>query len=181
MMISEVELCRINSSNLPVLKDEEMNELLFKLQHGDFECKETFIKANTKLILNAIQRFDDGGENTNDLFKIACISVMNAAYKFNLSLSVRFPTYAAPIIINEIRRYLRVTNPIRVSSSLKTIAYKALQVRDMLVAKSTKEPTISQIAKELDLSREDIVFALDALQERRYTVERINRNSLGSV
>ncbi|MCJ7687877.1 MAG: sporulation sigma factor SigG [Clostridiaceae bacterium] len=164
MMISEVELCRINSSNLPVLKDEEMNELLFKLQHGDYECKETIIKANTKLILNAIQRFDNGGENTNDLFKLACSGVMKSAYKFNLSLSVRFSTYAAPIIINEIRRYLRASNPIRLSSSLRTIAYKALNVRDKLVAKSNKEPTISQIAKELDLSREDIVFALDTLQ-----------------
>jgi RNA polymerase sporulation-specific sigma factor len=166
-MISEIELCRINSSNLPELKDEEMNELLFKLQHGDYECKETFIKANTKLILNVIQRFNNGGENTNDLFKVACIGVMKSIDKFNLGLSGRFSTYVVPIIINEIRRYLRASNPIRVSSSLRTIAYKALKVRDELVAKSNKEPTISQIAKELDLSREDIVFALDTLQETK--------------
>lgn len=165
MMKSQVEVYRLDSLNLPVLREEEMNELLFKLQHGDYHCKEIFIKANTKLILNVIQRFNNRGKTTNELFKVACIGVMKSANKFNLSLSARFSTYAVPIIINEIRGYLKVSNQIKVSSSLRDIAYKALQVRDMLRCMRNAEPTISQIAKELELPSEDVVFALDTLQE----------------
>ncbi|MGK0468651.1 MAG: RNA polymerase sporulation-specific sigma factor [Clostridium sp.] len=164
-MISEAELCRLDSSSLTELKQEEMNELLLKLQHGDYECKEIFIKANTKLILSVIKRFNNRGKTVDDLFKVGCIGVMKATQKFNLSLSDKFSTYALPIIIEEIRRYLVVNNQTRASKALRDIAYKALKVRDNLVSSGKKEPTISQIAKELELSKEDIVFALDMLPE----------------
>lgn len=163
MMISEAGLCRLDSSNLTELKEVEMNELLFKLQHGDYECKEIFIKANTKLILSVIKRFDNRGKTEDDLFEVACIGVMKAAYNFKLSLSDKFWAYAIPIIIGEIRRYLIGNNPIKASNALMDIAYKTLKVRDDLAIAGKKEPTISQIAKELELTREDVVFALDML------------------
>jgi RNA polymerase sporulation-specific sigma factor len=164
-MISEAELCRLDSSSLIELKEDEMNELLLKLQHGDYECREIFIKANTKLILNVINRFNSRGKTVDDLFKVGCNGVMKATYRFNLSLGDKFSAYAVPIIIEEIRRYLVVNNPIRANKALKNIAYKALKVRDDLVSAGKKEPTISQIAKELELTREDVVFALDMLPE----------------
>lgn len=163
MMRSEAELCRLDSSNLTELKEVEMNELLFKLQHGEYECKEKFIKANTKLILSVIKRFDNRGKTADDLFEVACIGVMKATYNFNLSLSDKFSSYAVPIIIGEIRRCLIVNNPMRASKALRDIAYKTLKVRDDLASAGKKEPTISQIAKELELTREDVVFALDML------------------
>ena len=165
MMINKVEICGVDSSKLPVLKEKEMKDLLYRMQNGDYECREIFIKGNTRLILSVIQRFNNRGENVDDLFQVGCIGLMKSIDNFDLSLNVRFSTYAVPMIIGEIRRYLRDNNSIRVSSSLRDIAYRALQVRDRLVNKDNKEPTISQIAKELELPREEVVFALDALQD----------------
>ena len=167
MMISEEEFCRLDSSSSTELKQEELNELLFKLQHGDYECKEIFIKANTKLILSVIKLFNNRGKTIDDLFKIGCIGVIKATYKFNLNLSDKFSIYAFPIIIEEIRKYLIVNNPSSATKALRDIAHKALNVRDNLKGVGKKEPTISQIAKELELSSEDVVFALDMLQEMK--------------
>ncbi|GAA0769039.1 RNA polymerase sporulation sigma factor SigG [Clostridium subterminale] len=164
-MINKVEICGVNTSKLPVLKEKEMRELLIKIKQGDKGCREDFIKGNLRLVLSVIQRFNNRGENVDDLFQVGCIGLMKAIDNFDLSQNVRFSTYAVPMIIGEIRRYLRDNNSIRVSRSLRDIAYKALQVRDKLVNKDNKEPTISQIAKELEMPKEEVVFALDAIQD----------------
>lgn len=165
MMINKVEICGVNTSKLPVLKEKEMRELLVKIKQGDKKCREDFIRGNLRLVLSVIQRFNNRGENVDDLFQVGCIGLMKSIDNFDLSQNVRFSTYAVPMIIGEIRRYLRDNNSIRVSRSLRDIAYKALQVRDKLVSKDNKEPSISQIAKELEMPKEEVVFALDAIQD----------------
>ncbi|HBC97013.1 MAG TPA: RNA polymerase sporulation sigma factor SigG [Clostridium sp.] len=165
MMINKVEICGVNTSKLPVLKGKEMKELLIKMQQGDDKAREKFIKGNLRLVLSVIQRFNNRGENVDDLFQVGCIGLMKAIDNFDLSQNVKFSTYAVPMIIGEIRRYLRDNNSIRVSRSLRDIAYRALQVRDRLIRENNKEPTISQIAKELQIPREEVVFALDAIQD----------------
>ncbi len=165
MMINKVEICGVNTSKLPVLKEAEMKRLLLVMKEGNTEARETFIKGNLRLVLSVIQRFNNRGENVDDLFQVGCIGLMKAIDNFDLSQNVRFSTYAVPMIIGEIRRYLRDNNSIRVSRSLRDIAYRALLVRDRLVNENNKEPTISQIAKELNIPREEVVFALDAIQD----------------
>ncbi|MFR5172331.1 MAG: sigma-70 family RNA polymerase sigma factor, partial [Clostridium paraputrificum] len=165
MIINKVEICGVNTSKLPVLKEKEKRELLLKMQQGDNSARESFIKGNLRLVLSVIQRFNNRGENVDDLFQVGCIGLMKAIDNFDLSQNVKFSTYAVPMIIGEIRRYLRDNNPIRVSRSLRDIAYKALVVRDKLIKENNKEPTISQISKELNIPREEVVFALDAIQD----------------
>ncbi|OAA82697.1 RNA polymerase sporulation sigma factor SigG [Clostridium ljungdahlii] len=165
MIINKVEICGVNTSKLPVLKGKEMKELLIKMQQGDNESREKFIKGNLRLVLSVIQRFNNRGENVDDLFQVGCIGLIKAIDNFDLSQNVKFSTYAVPMIIGEIRRYLRDNNSIRVSRSLRDIAYKALQVRDKLIRENNKEPTISQISEELNIPREEVVFALDAIQD----------------
>jgi RNA polymerase sporulation-specific sigma factor len=165
MMINKVEICGVNTAKLPVLKENEMRQLLHNMKDGDENSREKFIKGNLRLVLSVIQRFNNRGENVDDLFQVGCIGLIKAIDNFDLSQNVKFSTYAVPMIIGEIRRYLRDNNSIRVSRSLRDIAYRALQVRDKLVGENNKEPTISQIAKELKVPREEVVFALDAIQD----------------
>lgn len=165
MMINKVEICGVNTAKLPVLKENEMRQLLYKMKDGDQESREKFIRGNLRLVLSVIQRFNNRGENVDDLFQVGCIGLIKAIDNFDLGQNVKFSTYAVPMIIGEIRRYLRDNNSIRVSRSLRDIAYRALQVRDKLVSENNKEPTISQIAKELKVPREEVVFALDAIQD----------------
>lgn len=165
MQINKVEICGVNTSELPVLKNKEMRELLVKIQNGDEECRQQFVNGNLRLVLSVIKKFNNRGENIDDLFQIGCIGLIKAIDNFDLSQNVRFSTYAVPMIIGEIRRYLRDNNPIRVSRSLKDIAYKALQVRERLTIENRKEPNVTQIAKELNMNREDVVLALDAIQD----------------
>ncbi len=165
MMFNKVEICGVNTSKLPVLKEKEKKELLFRIQNGEYECREKFIEGNLRLVLSVIKRFNNRGENVDDLFQVGCIGLMKSIDNFDLSLNLRFSTYAVPMIIGEIRRYLRDNNSIRVSRSLRDTAYKALQVRDRLVNQDNKEPTVAQIAKELEIPREDVVFALAAIQD----------------
>ncbi|MCR8745344.1 RNA polymerase sporulation sigma factor SigG [Romboutsia lituseburensis] len=165
MQINKVEICGVNTSELPVLKNNQMMELLLKIKGGDEEARQQFVRGNLRLVLSVIQKFNNRGENIDDLFQIGCIGLIKAIDNFDLSQNVRFSTYAVPMIIGEIRRYLRDNNPIRVSRSLKDIAYKALQVRERLVRSNAKEPTVSEIAKELELPVEDVVMALDAIQD----------------
>lgn len=165
MMINKVEICGVNTSKLPVLKEKEMHELLLRMKDGDDDCREKFIKGNLRLVLSVIQRFNNRGENVDDLFQVGCIGLIKAIDNFDLSQNVKFSTYAVPMIIGEIRRYLRDNNSIRVSRSLRDVAYRALQVRDKLISENNKEPTVSQIAKELNVPREEVVFALDAIQD----------------
>jgi RNA polymerase sporulation-specific sigma factor len=165
MIVNKVEICGVNTAKLPVLKEKEMRELLLKMKDGDDNSREKFIKGNLRLVLSVIQRFNNRGENVDDLFQVGCIGLIKAIDNFDLNQNVKFSTYAVPMIIGEIRRYLRDNNSIRVSRSLRDIAYRALQVRDKLVGENNKEPTISQIAKELKVPREEVVFALDAIQD----------------
>ena len=148
-----------------MLSNEEKNRLLNEIKKGNKEAREEFINGNLKLVLSVIKRFYGRGENLDDLFQIGCIGLIKAMDNFDLNLNVQFSTYAVPMIAGEIRRYLRDNNPIRVSRSLKDIAYKSLQVREKLIRNNSKEPTVSEIAKELDLDVESVVMALDAIQD----------------
>lgn len=165
MIINKVEICGVNTSKLPTLKESEMRSLLLSMKGGDEEARTKFINGNLRLVLSVIQRFNNRGENVDDLFQVGCIGLIKSIDNFDLSQNVKFSTYAVPMIIGEIRRYLRDNNSIRVSRSLRDIAYRALQVRDSLISKNNKEPTVSQIANELEVPREEVVFALDAIQD----------------
>ena len=165
MSMNKVEICGVDTSKLPVLTNEEMRRLFERMHAGDKSARDEFIQGNLRLVLSVVQRFNNRGENIDDLFQVGCIGLIKAIDNFDVSQNVRFSTYAVPMIIGEIRRYLRDNNSIRVSRSLRDIAYKALQVREQLVNKYSREPTITQIAQELNLPREEVVFALDAIQD----------------
>ncbi|WP_338753913.1 RNA polymerase sporulation sigma factor SigG [Bacillus sp. FJAT-52991] len=165
MARNKVEICGVDTSKLPVLKNEEMKVLFKRLQAGEWSARETLVNGNLRLVLSVIQRFNNRGEYVDDLFQVGCIGLMKSIDNFDLSHNVRFSTYAVPMIIGEIRRYLRDNNPIRVSRSLRDIAYKALQVRERIMTETSKEPTAEEISKELDLTKEEVVFALDAIQD----------------
>ncbi len=165
MARNKVEICGVDTSTLPVLKNEEMRKLFVLMQNGDEFSREKLVNGNLRLVLSVIQRFNNRGEYVDDLFQVGCIGLMKSIDNFDLSQNVRFSTYAVPMIIGEIRRYLRDNNPIRVSRSLRDIAYKALQVKEKLISKNSREPTAAEIAAQLDVPTEDIVFALDAIQD----------------
>jgi RNA polymerase sporulation-specific sigma factor len=165
MTRNKVEICGVDTSKLPVLKNEEMRVLFKQMQAGDISAREKLVNGNLRLVLSVIQRFNNRGEYVDDLFQVGCIGLMKSIDNFDLGQNVRFSTYAVPMIIGEIRRYLRDNNPIRVSRSLRDIAYKALQVREKLMGETSKEPTAEEIAKVLDVPHEEIVFALDAIQD----------------
>ncbi|NLO98559.1 MAG: RNA polymerase sporulation sigma factor SigG [Peptococcaceae bacterium] len=165
MVLNKVEICGVNTSKLPVLSGSKMKELFIRLQNGEKSVREQLVKGNLRLVLSVIQRFSNRGEHVDDLFQVGCIGLMKAIDNFDLYQNVKFSTYAVPMIIGEIRRYLRDNNPIRVSRSLRDIAYKALQIRDKLASECSREPTIDEIASKLDISQEEVIFALDAIQE----------------
>ncbi len=162
----KVEICGVDTSKLPVLTNDEMRELFIKVQQeDDLSAREQLVNGNLRLVLSVIQRFNNRGEFVDDLFQVGCIGLMKSIDNFDLGHNVRFSTYAVPMIIGEIRRYLRDNNPIRVSRSLRDIAYKALQVREKLINKTSKEPTASEIDEEMGIPHQDIVFAMDAIQD----------------
>ena len=165
MFYNKVEICGVNTSKLKTLTDEEKRVLLKKCREGDSAARDELIYGNLRLVLSIIQRFSGRKENADDLFQVGCIGLIKAVDNFNLALDVKFSTYAVPMIIGEIRRYLRDNNAIRVSRSLRDAAYKALAARDRLQRETGYEPTIAQIAKELDMSEEDVTFALEAIQD----------------
>ena len=165
MAYSKVEICGVDTGSLPVLSAERMKELFPLVKSGDRAAREEFIHGNLRLVLSVIQRFSGRGENPDDLFQVGCIGLMKALDNFDTTLNVRFSTYAVPMIIGEIRRYLRDNNVIRVSRSMRDTAYKALQARDRLQNKLNREPTVSEIAEEMHIPREDVVFALEAIQD----------------
>ena len=164
-MIKKVEICGVNTSKLPVLSNEEKNELFVKIKQGDEKAREEFINGNLRLVLSVIQRFGGRGESSDDLFQVGCIGLIKAIDNFDTTLNVQFSTYAVPMIIGEVRRYLRDNNPIRVSRSVRDLAYKAIQIREKLTKEDGKEPTIERIAKELGIEREEIAFSFDAIQD----------------
>ncbi|AUS09335.1 RNA polymerase sporulation sigma factor SigG [Laceyella sacchari] len=165
MARNKVEICGVDTSKLPVLKNQEMRVLFQQLQAGDRSAREKLVNGNLRLVLSVIQRFNNRGECVDDLFQVGCIGLMKAIDNFDLGQNVKFSTYAVPMIIGEIRRYLRDNNPIRVSRSLRDIAYKALQVRDSLTNQHSREPTILEISRALNVPKEDVVYALDAIQD----------------
>lgn len=164
-MINKVEICGINTSKLPMLSSEEKKELLEKIKNGDLDARQKFINCNLKLVLSVIKRFKSRNENADDLFQVGCIGLIKAIDNFDISQNLQFSTYAVPMIIGEIRRYLRDNNPIRVSRSTRDLAYKALMFKDRYVKEHQAEPTIEQIAAELGVEKEDVAFSLDAIQD----------------
>lgn len=164
MAVYKVEICGVNTAKLPLLKNEEKEALFQKVLEGDKAAREEYIKGNLRLVLSVIKRFSSSDENVDDLFQIGCIGLIKAIDNFDISQGVKFSTYAVPMIVGEIRRYLRDNSSIRVSRSLRDIAYKAIYARDMLTKKNQKEPTIEEIAEEVGMSKEEIVYAMDAIQ-----------------
>ena len=165
ILINKVEICGINTSKLPVLSNEEKDELLNKIKDGDESARNKFINCNLKLVLSVIKKFRFKNENPDDLFQVGCIGLIKAIDNFDLTQNVQFSTYAVPMIIGEIKRYLRDNNPIRVSRSTRDLAYKAIMIKDRFIKEKQIEPTIDQIANELGVEKEEIAFSLDAIQD----------------
>lgn len=161
----KVEICGVNTSKLPLLSEEEKTELWSKIKAGDMQARERYIKGNLRLVLSVLKRFSNQGENLDDLFQIGCIGLIKSIDNFDPTMEVKFSTYAVPMIVGEIRRYLRDTSSsIRISRSLRDTAYKAIMAKERLLKTNTGEPTMEEIAKEADIPVEDIVYALDAMQ-----------------
>ena len=164
MALNKVEICGVNTAKLPLLNDEEKDALFVRIKEGDETAKEEYIKGNLRLVLSVIKRFGSTNENPDDLFQIGCIGLIKAINNFNPELEVKFSTYAVPMIIGEIRRYMRDNNSIRVSRSLRDTAYKAIYAKENYMKRNMKEPTVQEIADEIGISKEEIVYALDAIQ-----------------
>lgn len=164
MTAYKVEICGVNTSKLPLLSAKEKDELIKKVKTGDKEAREKYIRGNLRLVLSVVQRFSGNGENMDDIFQIGCIGLIKAIDNFDLSLNVRFSTYAVPMISGEIRRHLRDNTQVRVSRSLRDTAYKAIYAKEKLMKEHQKEPTMNEIASEIGISKEEIVYALDAIQ-----------------
>ncbi len=164
-MQHKVEICGVNTSKLKVLKSDETQALLLRAKEGDQQAREELIAGNLRLVLSVIQRFTNRGENADDLFQVGCIGLIKAIDNFNTDLNVKFSTYGVPMIVGEIRRYLRDNSTMRVSRAMRDTAYKVLQAKEHYMAQHQKEPSVEEIAHLLDIPREDVVFALDAILE----------------
>lgn len=164
-MYNKVELCGVNTAQLPVLSESEKRQLLLQAHAGDAGARERMVEGNLRLVLSVVQRFTGRGENLDDLFQVGCIGLVKSIDNFDISQNVRFSTYAVPMIIGEIRRYLRDNNSIRISRSVRDTAYKAMQAKERLIAENQREPTVEEIAKALSLPREEVVTALEAIVE----------------
>lgn len=164
-MQNKVEICGVNTAKLKVLKGEETQALLRRVREGDMAAREALIQGNLRLVLSVIQKFTNRGENADDLFQVGCIGLIKAIDNFDVNLNVKFSTYGVPMIVGEIRRYLRDNSSMRVSRSMRDTAYKVLQAKEAYLAKNQKEPTVEEIAQTIGIRREDVVFALDAIIE----------------
>ncbi len=165
MLNNKVEICGVNTSKLPLLSKQEKEELFIKIKEGDNEARNKFINGNLRLVLSVIQRFNSRGENPDDLFQVGCVGLIKAIDNFDLNQNVQFSTYAVPMIIGEVKRYLRDNNSIRVSRSVRDLAYKVIQYKEKYLKENGKEPQVEEIAKELEVSKEEIGFSLDAIQD----------------
>ena len=163
MYVNKVEICGVDTSKLPLMKEKEKERLLREVKSGNKAARDELINGNLRLVLSVVQRFSNRGENPDDLFQVGCIGLIKSIDNFDITQQVRFSTYAVPMIIGEIRRYLRDNNSIRVSRSIKDTAYRAMQVKEALINKNQKEPTVSEIAQELGVPREDVVIALESI------------------
>lgn len=164
MATYKVEICGVNTSDLPLLTDEEKKQLFQKIRNGDKEAREQFIHGNLRLVLSIVQRFSNSGENIDDLFQIGCIGLIKSIDNFDVTMNVKFSTYAVPMIIGEIRRYLRDNNSIRVSRSIRDLAYKAIYAKEAIMKQSDREPGVEEIAKAVEAPVENVILALDAIQ-----------------
>jgi len=164
-LLNKVEICGVNTSKLPLLSKQEKEELFIKIKEGDNEARNKFINGNLRLVLSVIQRFYGRGENADDLFQVGCVGLIKAIDNFDLSQNVQFSTYAVPMIIGEVKRYLRDNNSIRVSRSVRDLAYKVIQFKERFNKENGRDPKIEEIAKELEVTKEDISFSLDAIQD----------------
>lgn len=164
-MQSKVEICGVNTAKLPQLKNEETMALLQRVKEGDAEARSKLVSCNLRLVLSVVQRFSNRGEPMDDLFQVGCVGLIKSIDNFDTTQQVRFSTYAVPMIIGEIRRYLRDNSPVRVSRSLRDTAYAALTAKEKLLGQLNREPTVEEIAKELGIRREDVIFALDAISD----------------
>jgi len=165
LQFSKVEICGVNTANIKVLKEKEKMELLMRIKQGDKKARDELINGNLRLVLSVIQRFTNRGENPDDLFQVGCIGLIKAIDNFNVDMGVRFSTYSVPMIIGEIRRYLRDNNALRVSRSMRDTAYHAMQVKEKLILKNNQEPTVEEIAEELGIKKEEVVLALESIVE----------------
>ena len=165
MQYNKVEICGLNTADLKLLSEEEKTELLIRSQKGDRQARDELVKGNIRLVLSVIQRFSTRGENPDDLFQVGCIGLIKAIDHFDTNLDVKFSTYAVPMVIGEIRRYLRDNNIVRVSRSMRDIAYKAMQIKERVMSEQGREPGVEEIARELGVRREDVVLSLEAIAE----------------
>lgn len=180
-MQTKVEICGVNTSKLKVLSNDKIVELLRKYKEGDASAREELISGNLRLVLSVIQRFSNRGEMVDDLFQVGCVGLIKAIDNFDITLNVRLSTYAVPMIIGEIRRYLRDNSAIRVSRSMRDIAYRALQTKERLTNENQREPTVEQIAKAMDMKQEDVVFALDAIMDPVSLYDPVYSDSAGDT
>ena len=162
-MYNKVEICGVNTATLKVLTEKEKTALLLRIRDGDKAARDEMVNGNLRLVLSVVQRFTGRGENLDDLFQVGCIGLVKSIDNFDIRQNVRFSTYAVPMIIGEIRRYLRDNNAIRISRSMRDVAYRAMQMKEQLLNENHREPTIEEIAKRLELPREDVVVALEAI------------------
>ena len=181
MLNNKVEICGVNTSKLPLLSKKEKEELFIKIKNGDEEAREIFINGNLRLVLSVIQRFYGRGETADDLFQVGCVGLIKAIDNFDLSQNVQFSTYAVPMIIGEVKRYLRDNNSIRVSRSVRDLAYKAIQFKEKYTKENGKEPQIEEIAKELGVEKEEIAFSFDAIQDPVSLQEPIYNDGTESI
>jgi len=165
MYLYKVEICGVNTSKLITLKEKQKEELLKRVKQGDEKAREELVNGNLRLVLSVVQKFTNRGENLDDLFQVGCIGLIKSIDNFDINQNVRFSTYAVPMIIGEIRRYLRDNNTIRVSRSMRDTAYRAMQVKEKLINRNLKEPTLEEIAKEMECDREEVVLALESIAE----------------
>ena len=180
-MINKVEICGVNTSKLPVLSREEKEELFIKIKAGDEEARNKFINGNLRLVLSIIQRFYGRGESADDLFQVGCVGLIKAIDNFDLSQNVQFSTYAVPMIIGEVKRYLRDNNSIRVSRSVRDLAYKEIQFKEKFTKEHGREPHIEEIAKELDVEKEEIALSFDAIQDPVSLQEPVYNDGADSI
>jgi len=181
MALNKVEICGVETSTLPTLSHEDMQALMKRAHDGDAEARKQLIQANLRLVLSVIQRFHNRGENMDDLFQVGCIGLMKGLDNFDMSLNVRLSTYCVPMIIGEIRRYLRDNNAVRVSRSMRDTAYKALKAREALSARTGREPTTAEIARDMKMAEEDVVVALEAIQDPVSLFDPVYQNNGDAV
>ncbi len=180
-LINKVEICGVDTSKLPILSNEEKNELLKKIEEGDMDARTKFINGNLRLVLSVIRKFFSKGENADDLFQIGCVGLIKAIDNFELKLNVQFSTYAVPMIMGEVRRYLRDNNSIRVSRSVRELAYRIIIEKEKFLKEKDREPTLEELSTILEVPKEDIVMSIDAIQIPISLQEPVNGNNLDNI